>query len=321
MNKILLIIILISFKISAQKITIKNTSGKSIPNVQIFSNDGEVIGISDIQGQATINSNEYKSLEFVHPEYNFLLMAKESIGETVILESVKNIDEIILTPISNKKFLHLISNFISYQLIDNIPQTFSNGIIVYTLDAKTMKIKNSTILEERILKNYEFLKLFQEKNRNRNITVGTNIKPFSFNEELLNSKILTIENGKINIDNKFNTITNNERLNISVVFNTPNNTQKRAFLGLKSEIIDYTLTENFNGTDFNLKNLNTISKYYHSNISQKNNSYKYELIQNINVIEVQYSNDITLSPRNTKNKHIDIIPQQIQKLILEKKLR
>ncbi|WHF52591.1 hypothetical protein QGN23_04760 [Chryseobacterium gotjawalense] len=74
-------------------------------------------------------------------------------------------------------------------------------------------------------------------------------------------------------------------------YNSPLKTKKQSILGLKSEVTNHYITESFTGTNFKLKDLKSIAKYYTSKISQKGFSYKYELVQNIYIIKPEFSDN------------------------------
>ena len=91
-------------------------------------------------------------------------------------------------------------------------------------------------------------------------------------------------------------------------------------MGLKSEVTNHTISEIFKGSEMNLKDLQSISKYYKSKISQKDFSYQYELIQDIYIFKPEFTDNEEIS--NFDNSiFTNQIPETIKKLIQEKTLK
>lgn len=322
MNKIFVFaFILINIFIKAQNLIIVDENKKAIPNVKALSENGEIIGISDLNGNLKLSNNNFKNLELFHNNYNLSFVNPKSMNDSIILKdlNVKNIDEVIIKS-QNKKYLNLYAFFISYQLINNIPQSYTDGIIIYTLNTKSQKIKKEKIIKQRFFKNIEFLNQFYKENPNKTFSVGSNIVPFSFYEELINSNDVKLENNNIQVFEKNYKIDNDKNLTIDIEYNSLANTKKQSLFGLKSEVTNHNVTEVFKSSTLTLKDLKSISKYYKSNITQKDYSYKYELVQNIYTIKPEYNdNDEIIS--DTAEEFQNLIPDNIKSLINEQKLK
>lgn len=306
---------------NAQNFTIVDSRKKAIPNVKAISENGEIVGISDLNGFLKISNSNFEKLELFHTNYNSDFLTPKSAKDSVILQDLKinNIDEVVIKK-QAKKYLNLYAYFISYQLIDGNPQSYNDGIIVYTLNAKTQKLKKEKIIKQRLLKNVDFLNQFYTKNPNRTFSVGSDIRPLTFYEELINLGDVKSENGDIKVREKDFRIDKNKNLSIDIEYNSPEHTKKQALFGLKSEITNHSVTEIFKNQNLDLKDLKSIAKYYKSKISQKDFSYNYELVQNIYIIKPEY-NDNDEIIFDTKNDFQNLIPDNIKYLINEKILR
>lgn len=306
---------------NGQEITVIDESKHVITNVKAINEDGEIIGITDLKGNINLNNKNFKELEFFHSDYNSLKLHTIINKDSITLQNIKtnNIEEVLIQK-NDKKYLNLYAFFISYQLIDETPQSFTDGIIVYTINTKTKKLKKTKILNQRILKNIDFLNKFYKENPNRTFSVGSNITPLTFYEELINSNDIKIENNQIIFFKPNYTIQKSPNLKLTLEYNSPLNTKKQSLLGLKSEVTNHTISEIFKGSEMNLKDLQSISKYYKSKISQKDFSYQYELIQDIYIFKPEFTDNEEIS--NFDNSiFTNQIPETIKKLIQEKTLK
>ncbi|QOW09850.1 hypothetical protein Q73A0000_05475 [Kaistella flava (ex Peng et al. 2021)] len=314
-KKFALSFFLFNIFVNSQIFMVMDEEKMTIPNVKAINENGEIVGISDLNGKLNIAEHPSNNLELFHADYQISFINSKLNNDTIILKKfkTKDIDEVVISN-QSKKYLNLYAYFISYQLINNTPQSYSDGIIVYTINTKTQKIRKTKIIKQRLLKNVDFLNRFYKENPNRTLSVGSNIYPFSFYEELLNSNNVKIENDKIQIKEKDYTITNENNLTINIVYNSPLKTKKQSILGLKSEVTDHYITESFKSTNFKLKDLKSIAKYYTSKISQKGFSYKYELVQNIYIVRPEFS-DAEETSLITMDDYQNLIPENIQSLI------
>ena len=316
MNKIFILsFVFLNTLFNSQIFIVTDENKNTIPNVKAINEKGEIVGISDLNGKLNISKHSSSNLELFHADYQINFINSDLNNDTIILKKfgTKDIDEVVILN-QSKKYLNLYAYFISYQLINNTPQSYSDGIIVYTINTKTQKIRKTKIIKQRLLKNIDFLNRFYKENPNRTFNVGSNIYPFSFYEELLNSNTIKIENDKIQIKGKDYRITNENDLTINIVYNSPLKTKKQSILGLKSEVTNHYITESFKSTNFKLKDLKSIAKYYTSKISQKGFTYKYELVQNIYIIKPEFSDNEETSFTKIDDFQ-DLIPGNIQSLI------
>lgn len=322
MNKIFTVsFFLLNTLVNSQIFIVTDEKKNTIPNVKAINENGEIVGISDLNGKLNILKLSSDDLELFHTDYQTKFFNSKLSNDTLILKKfkTKDIDEVVILN-QSKKYLNLYAYFISYQLINDTPQSYSDGIILYSINTKTQKIHKTKIIKQRLLKNVDFLNRFYKENPNRTFSVGSNIYPLSFYEELINSNNVKIENDKIQIKEKNYTINNENNLTVNIVYNSPLKTKKQSILGLKSEVTNHNITESFKSTTFKLKDLKSIAKYYTSKISQKGFAYKYELVQNIYIIKPEFSDNEEPS-FNTIDDFQNLLPKNIQSLINKKILR
>lgn len=306
---------------SGQVLTVTDNYKNGVSNAKAINENGEVLGISDLKGKINLKNKAFTKLEFFHPDYNSEIINSIKDNDTIILKNIpiNPIEEVVIQN-KNKKYLRLYASFISYQLINETPQSFTDGVIVYTINPKTQKIKNTKILNQRILKNLDFLNKFYQENPNRTFSIGSNITPLSFYEELINSNDVKVENNKIIFSKNNYSSEKSPNLKLNIEYNSPSNIKKQSLFGLKSETTNHSITETFKGSEMNLKDLKSISKYYKSNITQKGFSYQYELIQDIYVFKSESTDNEEINSEN--NESFDnMLPEIIKKLIKEKILK
>jgi hypothetical protein len=278
----------------AQVQFVNQTNQQPISNVTLLSGKGEIIGVSNIDGNINIseitrdiNIKDTDTIEIYHTDFESqkIIWNKIRTNYKIYLNPypVIEIQEIVFTPKSHD-YLVLKGYFVSYQLIDNVPQSFNDGIIEYYINIPKEKFSNFNVLENRVFKNTEYLKTLYEK-KGPVPSVGSNIRPFNFTEEFLlkNKKIdgIVSENKKIKITK------NGDFQMLFVEYYTPEKPKEQSVLGIKSKILNYNISESFQN-EISVKNLSNISKYYMSNISRKYQTIKYELIQNFYVLEKKY---------------------------------
>ena len=302
MKKYFIIICTFFYYIISSQIIISNKiNNKPIPNVTALSIKGQILGVSDKEGKINNSTieKEFKisdadTIELNHTNFEKQRVTwKELKSKSIfLLEPVVNIDEVVISA-KNPKYLVLKSYFISYQLIDNTPQSFSDGIIEYYILLSKNKIVNYNILETRIYKNIPFINEFYRKIGNTTLSIGSQILPFNFNEEVLLNRWNDFEinqNNEIKLKNEMiGHIENNKNnSNIFIEYFTPLRIRKQSLLGMSSQIANYNVSESFSSTTPLIKNIQTISKYYESFITQKKNNFKYELIQNVQILEKKF---------------------------------
>ena len=275
--------------------------GQPVAGVKCLSQKGLVLAVSDIDGkintaiiQKEFNPTEKDSIEIVHSDFESKNTTWDNLSHSkeINLDHVKNIEPIVIIAKSTG-ILKIKTYFISYQLIDNTPQSFSDGIIEYYISLPNKKLINYNIIENRVFKNSSFIEEFNIKKGKTTFNIGSSILPFNFNEELIlnswdrfhieNNKTIMLKNqniGNINVGDS--------QSDIYIEFYTPQRVNESSLLGMKSIVDNYSISESFSSKDYNsIGKLKNLSKYYRSSITQKKITIKYELIQNLKVLETK----------------------------------
>ena len=280
---------------------LNNVNKQIVPNVTVLSKLGQVLGVSNKEGKIDFQKIETDfepigsdSIEIIHSNFENQKMTWKGLKDKsiILLEPINDIEEVILTA-KNPEYLILKSYFISYQLIDNEPQSFSDGVIEYYVSLTKNKIIDYNILSTRIYKNIPVINNLYKKLGNTTLSIGSRIEPFNFYEEILLNRWKEFN---LSVDKeiklKDNIIGSVEKIgnksNVFVEYYTPTRYKEQSLLGMSSKIENYNITENFSLEKPDIKNLLKISKYYKSFITQKKVNFKYELIQNVQVLEKKF---------------------------------
>ncbi|MEN2436551.1 hypothetical protein AAH994_14135 [Weeksellaceae bacterium A-14] len=301
MKKYFIINCIFIFGIINAQTFLNNVNKQIIPNVTVLSKLGQVLGVSNKEGRIDFQNieSEFKligsdSIEIIHSNFDSQKITWKGLKDkpTILLEPINDIEEVILTT-KNPEYLVLKAYYISYQLIDNEPQSFSDGIIEYYLSLTKNKIVDYNILAARIYKNIPVINNLYKRLGNTTLSIGSRIEPFNFYEEillnrwnefdLLNDTVIKLKDNVIGSIEKVD-----KKSNVFVEYYTPTRYKQQSLLGMSSKIENYNIIENFSSEKYDIKNLLKISKYYKSFITQKKVNFKYELIQNVQVLEKKF---------------------------------
>ncbi len=311
-NRNILTLILVAFILSAnaQVQVFDSYNNNPISNVKIFSKDGRILAISNLKGEISISKVEFSkndSIEIYHSNYASQKMIWIDISRNSKIylnpDSVIKLKEVVLTT-KKPEYLLLTGYFISYQIIDDVALSFSDGIIEYYINMNKNKVTNSRIIESRTFKNNDSIKAFSNRKGNSTFNILSTIPPFSFEEE-----VLLNEWGNYEIDQSGNIKRKNTEIGrieknsdtseFTIEYNSPQNTKKTSILGITSIIKNKTIFEKFNSPTPRLEKIASLGKYYNSDITKKGVTINYELIQDFYLIESEY-----LSKENFKNYQI-----------------
>ncbi len=319
MKKLLFLVITSNLFAYSQNIIILNKDTKQpINNVSAFDENGKIINISNNKGCILLES--ISNVELFHPDYEKLNLETNKKDTVYLIPSITLSDVII--NVKNNEYIHIYSYFYSYQLIDDFPQAFTDGIIVYTINKKN-KLISQDILKNRSLKNRPVINDFYSKNKGATFNIGSEPPPFSFKEELIVNNIISLKNNKLNVLNKKANIYQNDNIiNLNINYVEKDKPLNKSLFGLKSSIMSFNISESFsNSNNFKFQNLKSIQKFYNSKISQKKLSYDYKLIQNISVLKIKSSNEKFKEDKEYDdvilNKYLYLIPENISKIIYE----
>jgi hypothetical protein len=270
-----------------------------ISNVKVFNRNGNILGISNIKGNIKSKVYEIKksdSLSIFHSDFTVEnLTYKELVDrEKIFLKptQIKNLEQVLITG-KKPRYLKITGYFLSYQLIDNLAQSFSDGIIEYYIDLKRNKIKTYNIKDSRLFKNKKWIKELEKKKSNVISLLGSNILHFNFSEEILLNEWEDRSKKFKDILNKnevgaFHSDTTSSVLTIE--YYTPQNPRRISFLGLETVVDHYLIREKFISKTPDIEKLESVSKYYSSKLKKKDQEIDYQLEQDFYVIDFNYLN-------------------------------
>lgn len=309
MKEILYLIIYLSFVFSySQKRIYELEKQIAIPFVEIYSDAGDLIDVTNEQGyinqnfEAKINSLSTRNVILVHPFFEIKQMSIEEYFNSKIINLKRNVIELKEVIISNKrgiKYLKLKGYFRSVQMNDNKPHYFNDGIVNYYISLKTGKIKSKVLynrsFEDKNLKQisrlYHFsvvgVPLFNDLLIHKNI-----INKYSFNKESDKSKSILFDNktkGYLN--------TNNDNLELQLSINSREDSKKMNLLGMESELDLYNISAIYDSNDkidFDLTNLIFFKEIrgYNLRKNKKQKISRIEATHEFFLLEKEYLEDI-----------------------------
>jgi len=295
----LLSMLFIAYASQAQLQFLNKETSEPVSNVKIFNQKGEILEISNYEGftePENLKISKNDTLNIFHYDFkpkNLTLTEVLEKNEIFLTPStVKNLEQVIITA-KKPRYLKITGYFISYQLIDKTAQSFLDGIIEYYIDLKKDNFKEYNIKSSRLFKNNQLIKQLKKKKGKVINLVGSNILPFSFEEEIL------INEWK-NSDEKFESILNGDKVgifnqkdknsDITLEYYTPENPREISLLGLSTIVSHHLIREKFKSSIPKIENLESISKFYSSEMTKKGQSIDYELEQDFFVSNVKYLN-------------------------------
>jgi hypothetical protein len=333
----ILLIILFAFFISANaQLQFLDNYNIPISNVKLFSKEGRILAISNFKGEtktSKITFPKKDSIEIYHSNYISKKMIWDDLRKKskvyLIADSITKLEEIILTA-KKPEFLILKGYFISYQIVDDVALSFSDGIIEYYVNLKKNKFVDSRIIESRVFKNNDSIKAFSKRKGNSTFNILSTIPPFSFYEEVLINDWDNYKTESDGIIKKKNSIIgritkNSNTSEFTIEYNSPQNTKKTSIFGITSVIKNKSISEKFNSKSPKINNISSVGKYYNSDITKKGVSINYELIQDLYITEKkylskekikEYRKKIKNEPKNIYlgNTEISVIPKFIESM-------
>lgn len=296
---------------------IDSKTKKPIPYVHIISENGILLGLSDIKGFIDIDkiSDEFILQEDNAIEISHISYHKKQIQWGVLVKNKSlelEVNEITLNAVtvSAKKrtpdYLVLKGYFRSYQLDNNTPKAYMDGIVEYFIPLhnknKSLKVK---VLENRTFRNSE---LFETKVKSKGIYTATTgdrtgppyIENNTALNELKNYSLIdsTKFNCKILVDNdtigvfQHDTLLNSFVINIDIT--SPERAYSRSLLNYMTKFVNFSISERYASkkSEWNEKsNLLTRTEYRKQFVShRKVTKYpiKVESLHEFYVLETNY---------------------------------
>tara|TARA_B100000767_G_scaffold30658_1_gene26339 strand:+ start:28 stop:1101 length:1074 start_codon:yes stop_codon:yes gene_type:complete len=349
MKKSVYIIFLIGFNVCGQIKIIDNTTLKPISMVYVISSQGSIFGVSDINGLIAINKsliNNTEKIELSHTSYQKKIINTKNFSKLLIIKLKENItilNEVTISSKINKPdYLVLKGYYRSYQLDNNIPKAFSDGIVEYYISINNNRKLKFNLLENRSFKNnLLFDRIYKKKEINTENTTGPPyIEKKILLKELKND--IVYQNNDSVILNANNTIIGYKTLNpknktikIHIDLNTPERSKTKKLLNRTFKFTNVFITETYKSNLDNKSNLLSREKYVKRIIHQKNkDSVIVESLRQFYVLEKKYASKIELKHtptssyfgphktkystkywENLKQYNIPELPESISKLL------
>lgn len=298
------------FFICYSQISVKDSlSLGSVSFVEIYSENGSLVGVSDKNGFISDElikeiERSNKKVTFVHSNY------KNYVVDTRLIEKLSNIfltpiyiklNEVVITRSHKNKYLKLTGYFRSVQSNEKTPHYFIDGLVSYFINLESGKVK-MTILSNRSLENKNIKQL---SNRHYFLLAGVP----SLNEYLRYS-ILSKEysmnekkQGDIKIKNKEghalvgSIVASREISNLQLEVISNQNPMIMKFLGMESHLNKYIISSVYSTPEINDVGFDNILYFkeirdYDIRKKKKDNFTKIEAIHEFFVIDKGYINNI-----------------------------
>jgi hypothetical protein len=259
---------------------IDKSTNLPIPFVNVLSINGKLIDISDINGLINIeriisnlNKEKSDSIEFSHLSYHRNKIKFSPLLENTKIYLIQNEIQLNEAQVIAEMpdFLVLKGFFRSYQLDNNVPKAYMDGIVEYFIPLKSkLKSFKINLIENRTFRNK---KLFDSKIKYYNETTGDQTGPAYLEKEtalnelkkyqLIDSsqnycKIIS-ERDTVGIIN-FDSINNTRIVTIKVL--SPERSYERNFLDFNVKFLEFLISERFNmGNNLWNRKSNLLSRY------------------------------------------------------------
>ncbi|WP_374461299.1 hypothetical protein [Chryseobacterium taeanense] len=157
MKKILLLLFLtfISNLFTAQTITfISEKTNKPLPKVSVFGKDGSILAFSDIDGKIEKQSlkPDQERFQLVYDNVVLAQLTFSEINKDVVKldDKIKDIEPVVIKNNKPAKYLLIKGNFNAYVTVNNLLNSYVDGIVTYVFDNKTKKVKDIKVQQYRI---------------------------------------------------------------------------------------------------------------------------------------------------------------------------
>jgi len=311
--KLAVLLIILSFSSIYSQHKIKETfSEKFVPFVEIYSEKGDLIGISDINGiispelENKIYDSKANNLTFVNSSYITSELTIEDFKKTPII-SLNRItillDEVVIVKPKAYEYLKLKGYFRSLQINEDRPHYFTDGIVEIYISLKSDKIKMRIISNRsfenksinQISKTYFFMvsgvAMFNEFTIFKNLNKEYNLKIENGFKTAILDKETNLQKGTIS------TLDNNSNLQLEIISALKPKIIK-AF-GMETNYNSYTINsiyENDENEKINLENIIYFKEIRSYNIKrkQKDEFQKVEATHEFYLLEKEYVNEMNL---------------------------
>ncbi|AWG21258.1 hypothetical protein FFWV33_06780 [Flavobacterium faecale] len=290
---------------------IKETFAETfVPFVEIYSEKGDLIGITDINGAISselenkILISKATNLTFVNSLYITTSLSREEYNNTQII-SIKRIftelSEVVVTKPKTYKYLKLKGYFRSLQINEDRPHYFIDGIAEIYISLKSGKTKLK-IISNRSFENKSVHQLsntlffmvagvptFNEFSNFKNLNDEYNLKTLNNSQTTILDKKTSFEKGTIaKVDDKVN-------LQLEIISESKPKIMKA--LGMETDYNNYTINSIYDSNEIQKINSEKIIYYkeirsYNIKRKEKEKFQKVEATHEFFMLEKEYVNEL-----------------------------
>lgn len=306
-------IILIFFSIFSiySQHKIKETfSEKFVPFVEIYSEKGDLIGVSDINGEISselenkIHNSKATNLSFVNSSYLTSELSIEKFKNSPVISLNRiaiELDEVVITKPKTYKYLKLKGYFRSLQINEDRPHYFIDGIVEFYISTKSDKVK-MRIISNRSFENksinqisptYFFMvagvPMFNEFTSYENLNNRYELKTDNSLKTTISDKETNLEKGTIS------TLNNNSNLQLEIISTLKPKIMK--LFGMETYYNNYNINSIYESSDYQKINLENIIYFkeirsYDIKRKQKDQFQKVEATHEFYLLEKEYVNKL-----------------------------
>lgn len=305
MNKIILIIsiLFLATSIKGQVLLIDSITNEPIVGANIYSNNVLSLGVSDINGIININNSNSDKILIQHISYENKEISIQILNKSkTIILTPRNIqlDSIVIQSPKNYDYVVLKGYFRTYDIFNNNPRYFYDGIIEYYIPIRNEGKVYHKLLEYRFFQNKEsvseyiqvFGKTFSDPPKIFSLQAKSYINqiPKGVNYIDKGDKILFMKNG-LNMGFIQKTKTGNIQFYFDKV--PPQSKISRSFFKIKGEQYRGLILENYSETDIKNPSLKNLISRTRSTIgaAQRKKEHGFipmETFEEFNVLERRY---------------------------------
>jgi hypothetical protein len=298
------------FSIYSQHKIKETFSEKIIPFVEIYSEKGDLIGVSDINGvisselENKIHNSKATNLTFVNSSYltSELSIEKFKNSSVISLNRIAiELDEVVITKPKTYKYLKLKGYFRSLQINEDRPHYFIDGIVEFYISTKSDKVK-MRIISNRSFENksinqisptYFFMvagvPMFNEFTSYENLNNGYELKTDNSLKTTISDKETNLEKGTIS------TLNNNPNLQLEIISTIKPKIMK--LFGMETHYNNYNINSIYESSDYQKINLENIIYFkeirsYDIKRKQKDQFQKVEATHEFYLLEKEYLNEL-----------------------------
>ena len=285
-------------------------SEKFVPFVEIYSEKGDLIGVSDINGNISLElenkiyNSKATNLAFVNSSYITSELSIDTYKNSPIISLNRisiELDEVVIMNPKTYKYLKLKGYFRSLQINEDRPHYFIDGIVEFYISMKSDKIK-MRILSNRSFENKSIkqisrtnyfmvagVPMFDEFTSFKNINNQYNLKTGNSLKTTILEKETDLEKGTIAI------LDNNSSLQLEIISSLKPKIIK--LFEMETHYNNYTINAIYENNDAQKIDLENIIYYkeirsYDVKRKQKDKFQKVEATHEFYLLEKEYLNEL-----------------------------